>query len=312
MISVGKAHLYLLVVWLPVLQICCTPPPPPAGPTAPEPLSGVEDDALVVFAVAQQAAGRDGDPLEQPVLVPLVCRKPHGQLGRDQACLGVVPEGGELALEGGQRATPGARARPYCPGGGHRSQGLALDDTESEAGFAVWPPAALTRIRSLGRGASCRGWCSFVRSGHPRVPLTATLRRQLLAAARDQGLDAGHTDLELVQQVSLDLNRDGAPEQLYSVVVPDHQTEEYDFVFSALFLVAGGKQPAAAPRLLLRRDSHAVVLRGTMDLDRDRHQELWVLLNPAAGAGPSWAVLAVDQRASEVVGGHDCRQKHGR
>ena len=278
----------------------CTPPPPPPPPGPPVPLSGASGAALVLFAVAPRSAGRDGEPVDLPVLVPLVCRD-QSQLTGGMACMGMLPEGSTVALEGGERATPQMRARPHCQGRSARTDGLALEQP-TDAGFAIWPPAAHKAVQPVGRGAACRGWCRFDRTGHPRGRMMPALEQRLREAARRHGMASGSEKLQLVQQVTVDLDGDGVPEHLYSVAVSDEQTEEYDFSFSALFVVQGKK----SPRLLLRKDSHAVVVRGTVDLDRDGRRELWLLLSPTAGAGDSWVVLAWDRRSTEVIGSYWC------
>lgn len=215
--------------------------------------------------------------------------------------MGMLPEGSTVALEGGERATPQMRARPHCQGRSARTDGLALEQP-TDAGYAVWPPSARKAVQPVSRGAGCRGWCRFDRAGHPRGRMKPALERRLREAAQKHGMASGAEKLELIQEVTVDLDGDGAPEHIFSVAVSDPLTEEYDFSFSALFVVQGKKRP----RLLLRKDSHAVVVRGTVDLDRDGRRELWLLLSPTAGAGDSWVVLAWDRRATEVIGSYWC------
>ncbi len=289
----------------------CTPPPPPPPPGPPVPLSGSVGEATVVFAVAPRAVGRDGEPVDLQVLVPLACRD-QSQINGGMACLGMIPEESTVGLEGGDKVTPRMRARPHCQGRAQRTEGLVLEES-THAGHAVWPPSAHGIITPVGRGKGCRGWCRFGRAGHPRVRMKPALRQRLLRAARRHGLESGRQALQLVQVVTVDLDGDGAAERLYSVAVPDDDTEEYDFSFSALFVEPGvkaGKSTSAskAPRLrlMLRRDTHAVVLRGTLDLDKDGRQELWLLLSPTAGAGDSWVIMARDRRSTEVIGSYIC------
>ena len=278
----------------------CTPPPPPPSPGPPVPLSGAAGSAMVLFAVAPRAAGRDGTAVDLPVLVPLACRD-QSQLNGGTACLGMVPEGSTLGLSGGERVTPRMRARPHCPGRSARTEGLVLEQG-ADSGFAVWPPSAVMAVWTVRRGAGCRGWCRFGRAGHPRVRMKPALALRLRQAAQRHGLESGLENLELVQEVIVDLDGDGTPERLYSVAVADASTDSYEFSFSALFLVRKG----ARPRLLIRKDSHAVVLRGTVDLDRDGRKELWLLLSPTAGVEDSWMVLAWDRRSTEVMGAYWC------
>ena len=287
-----------------VALLACKPPPPLPPPGPPVPLSGASGAAMVLFAVAPRASGRDGEPVDLPVLVPLACRD-QSQLNGGRRCLGMIPEGATGGLEGGEKISPSMRARPYCQGRSARTEGLVLEQPV-DAGFAVWPPSALDAVKPVG-GKACRGWCRFGRTGHPRVRVKPAVRQRLLEAARDSGLESGSEVLEVVQQVTADLDGDGKAEQLYSVAVPDPETDEYDFSFSALFVISG----TGRPRRLLRKDSHAVVLRGTLDLDRDGRQELWLLLSPTAGAEDSWVVLARDRRSTEVIGAYQCFPRRG-
>ena len=146
----------ILTLTLLLLQ-ACTPPPPPPPPGPPVPLSGPAGEAMVVFAVAPRAVGRNGEPVDLQVLVPLACRD-QSQINGGMACLGMVPEESTIGLEGGDKVTPNMRARPYCQGRAQRMEGLVLEEP-TDAGHGVWPPSAHKAITAVGRGKGCRGWC---------------------------------------------------------------------------------------------------------------------------------------------------------
>lgn len=263
----------------------------------------------MLFVVLEQSEALNGQPLERQILVPLACHD-SGQLLGGQACRTLVARGRAVALEGGREVTPTRQGRPRCEGGVTREVGLLLAATSADtppwlqatvrAGYGVWPRSALERVWPTGRG--CRGWCSFRRTGHPRVRIAEALRGRLGQAARAAGLRDEAGGLEVLQEVAVDLDGDGAAERLYSVAVRDLEAAAYGFRFSALFLLGEG-----APRLLRRRDSDAIVVRGTTDLDGDGARELWLLLSPTGNDGVAHEVVALDGIRPAVIGRYACR-----
>ena len=54
-------------------------------------------------------------------------------------------------------------------------------------------------------------------------------------------------------------------------------------------------------------DSDAIVLRATLDLDRDGRRELWLLFVPTSGEGSGHAVISLGREGPEVIGSYFCR-----
>ncbi len=290
------------------------------GTTAPArraaPASADEDPApprrIALFTVVPQSVADDGRPVDLPALVPLACYE-EGRLAGGTLCLGMVPARTPLAMgEAGDRVVSAGRTRPHCEGEITRDVALGLADYEPGT-YAVWPAAAHREFSPVrpgaAAGASCQGWCSFDRTGHPRVRAPAALRsslsRTLAPLLKQAGLDADTEALQVVQQVEVDLDGDGAPERFTSVALPDAEQGEYAFAFSAL-LVANGKRPQE--RWVLRRqDTAAVVLRGTLDLDQDGTREMWLMLSPTSGGGEAHEVVTlVPGEQAALVGGYGC------
>jgi hypothetical protein len=267
----------------------------------------------VLFVVLEQSEAMNGQPLERQLLLPLACHE-AGQLLGGRACRELVARGRAVTLEGGREVTPTRPGRPRCEGVVSREVGLLLAAASADtppwlqatvrASYAVWPRSALERVWPTGRG--CRGWCSFRRTGHPRVRVAEALRGRLEQAARAAGLREGADGLEVLQEVGVDLDGDGAEERLFSVAVRDLEAADYAFRFSALFLLGEG-----APRLLRRRDSDAIIVRGTTDLDGDGTRELWLLLSPTGSDGIAHEIVALDGEPPAVIGRYACRPEPG-
>ena len=220
-------------------------------------------------------------------------------------CLGLIRDLGEVATPtSGVRVL--GRGRYGCPDSGREVEAL-VGEGPTPPSFAVWPRRALSRVTPVKAGApwqpsGCRGWCGFGRTGHPRVKLTPQRRARVVRAVTDAAGDEPGRDLEVLQEVTVDLDGDGADERVYSLAVADRQAEGYAFRFSGLFLERGGTLS-----LIRRADEDAVVLRGTLDLDGDGLRELWLLHAPTAGQGLTHALITLRTGHPEVIGRYDCR-----
>ncbi len=247
----------------------------------------------VLFIPASAAVDSEGQPFGGTVLVPLVCRH-EDQLKGGKACL--VARGAKVALDDGSEGEVGRPVQLNCGPVGGRIQAFPLKGVAGRVKFAVYPTDALAAVRSLDprkvrQQVFCKGWCTFGRTGHRRVKIERSQRRRLAAAVAV----AGHRDrgvkLEVVQHVELDLNDDGTPDQLWSVIVMSDDPQRYAFDFSALFLVDGGGP--GTPVLLYRKDTDAVVVRGLLDFEGRGNPLLWLLRSPAEESGPSHVILSV-------------------
>lgn len=303
-----RISLYLAGVWLAVILCpgCASGPTrsqQPAPPAAPaKELPG----ARVLFLVIPEVEGGDGLPEDRPVLMPLACQS-AGRIMGGQLCLGTLPNNAALALEGGEVVYAQGRSRPYCEGVISRSRGLALSSV-GYATYAVWPPEDLGQVHPTEAGppyrTTCRGWCNFGRTGHPRIKIPAPLKPRLSAALAAAKAGDSVEDAELVQTVDVDLDGDGTPERFYSVVIPDPGAEEYSFSFSALYLSWG--KGTGALRLVRRADHAAVVVRGTLDLDGDGTRELWLLLTPTSSTGVTHEIQIMVGGRARLIGGYQC------
>jgi len=259
----------------------------------------------VLFAVVPDTEDPAGQPQGRPALVPLACAD-QGQLAGGRPCLGLVPLGSEVALEGGRRVVADGRGIALCEEEAGRAVGLTLAGAVEGAGWAIWPPSALDRVKPARAAlpgdpaATCRGWCSFARTGHPRVRVTEEQRQRLAIAVARIAPELGRraARLQVVQEITLDMEGDGKPERIYSVVVMEPKAR-YAFALSAL-LLERGLQLA----LLRRQNSDAIVVRGTLDLDGDGGQELHLLLVPTAGAGSGQMLLTLDAGGRAGLVGH--------
>ncbi len=295
----------LIVLALQVLACATSQPPPSSDPTpaAPPP------PPAALFLVLEQP----GEGAPSSILVPLACYE-EGQLEGGRRCLGLIRRGSAITLEGGEQVRPTRRAPPRCEGMIVRSMGLSFEAPKIDsapwaprirASYGVWPRSAAAVVwptrRTKSKRASCRGWCTFGRTGHPRVAVADPERARLERAARRAGWRDDGGRLEVLQEVTVDLDRDGTPEQLYSTAVRDLDAADYAFGFSALSIARSG---GARIELLKRRDQDAITVRGTTDLDRDGKRELWLLFSATAGPGLTHQIVDAE---GALVGAYGCR-----
>jgi hypothetical protein len=303
-----------------LLALACAPrpavrsrPSPPPPTPSPEPKKRTSGSDRVFFVIVPQVEDLNGEAVDQPALVPLACVD-RGELRGGRGCLGLIPRGQQVLLEGSHRVAVAGRVRPHCEGEVSRAIGLALwSDPKEEVTYALWPADTKTTLQQIRRGApyepsNCRGWCSFERTGHPRVRISTEQRRWLAdtVARTAPELGAGQARaLEVAQLVTLDLDNDDKEDRIYAVSVVDRDADRYAFLFSAIYYVSGGSPDTLI--LLRRQDSDAIVLRGTLDLDRDGRRELWLMQIPTSGEGLGHAVLTLGREGPEVIGSHICR-----
>jgi hypothetical protein len=257
----------------------------------------------VFFVMAKAPVGRGGEAKPLGAAVPLACLY-RGELASGKRCLSLVPPGDPVVLNTAQQLRVKGQSRAFCDEQETDKAALILDGIAPGASHAVWPPSASDLVQPLD---TCRGWCTFHRTGHPRVKVSQEQHHLLSQAVSALVRSAEEPRIEVVQLVSVDLDGKGESDTLFSVVVRDQQVKSYAFAFSGLFLV-NGNQPNKVI-LLLRKDSDAIVVRGTMDLDRDGRRELWLLLNPTEAIGITHMIQHQVDGRPRIIGRYACFQQ---
>lgn len=265
------------------------PPPPPAsapaptpGPApAPEPPPPPTGRALLV-------ASEFG-------LSPLACFLDAGkQFASGADCLALAPTGTEVWLMSGGAAKVVGRAVANCPNAATPEPTLTIDaPPDALRGDAVVP-------------ASLKEALVYVT---PAVPADVDrdtpkeLRGRIAEAVRAAAPELKTIKVRVDQRVSVDLDGDGAGEDMVAVVVPgDPKDDEANFRFSGFFLVP----PAGAPVLLRSRADtrERYALLGAIDLDGDGARELY--LNTYGDDGFSLSLESRGKGGLETLGRWSC------
>lgn len=257
----------------------------------------------MLFVMAKTTVGLGGEVKSREAAVPLACLLGE-ELASGRRCLGLVHPGDPVALDTGQQLRVKGLGRAFCHEQATDNAALILDGVAPGARHAIFPPSASDLVQPP---ASCRGWCTFNRTGHPRVKVSREQRHLLGQAVSTLIRSAEEPRIEVVQLVVVDLDGKGAADTLFSVVVRDQEVKGYAFSFSGLFLVRGN-QPNKVT-LLHRKDSDAIVVRGTMDLNRDGQRELWLLLYPTEIVGITHLVQHLQDDRPLIFGRYACLQQ---
>ncbi len=250
------------------LMLACggeAPPPPaptPKAAPAPAPVKPAEPEMALhdrgrVFLVGGEVG-----------FVPLACSDKGGKKPerwkRGDDCIELLPVGATVRGEDGTPRKITGTAKDPCEG----KLAVTVEGTEEAwRGHATAPPVD-------------DAWVEVVTPTTPAeddAAAPAELRARLVAQVEKDipGLKA--KKLQVRQRAMLDLDKDGAPEQVLAVAVPgktDADGEE-TLAFAGLYVVAPGDAP---PRRLAGAAGGTVQYRvlGVLDLDKDGTLELWL------------------------------------
>lgn len=239
------------------------PPPTPKAAPAPAPAKAAEPEVALhdrgrVFLVGGEAG-----------FVPLACTdklgKPDERFKSGEACLALLPKGAQVRGEDGAARTLTGTAKDPCEGATAVTVEGAGDGVR---GFATAPPVD-------------GEWVELVPPTTPAEDDAAAppeLRAKVAAQVEKDhpGVKAAKK-LQVRQRALIDLDKDGAPEQVVAVAVPGAKNDDGDetLAFAGLYVVAAGEAP---PRELAGAAPGTVQYRvlGAVDLDEDGAPELWL------------------------------------
>ncbi len=244
---------------------CSEPTPPPAPKPAPAAAPAPAEPATP--APPPTPTGRAILVASEFGLSPVACFLDHTKaFAAGEACLPLAPTGAEVwMMSSAAAAKVTGRGTSECAGA-PREATLAVDvPRDSLRGEAVFPPALKDALQYTPASAP------------PDVDRAAPkeLRERVAAALAAAFPDAGKLAPRIDQTAALDLDGDGAPEQLVAASVPGDSGDDDAPLRVAALLLAQGDAPLA----LLRgrasgRERYHVV--GAVDLDADGRRELYL------------------------------------
>lgn len=253
-----------LLATLASLAACGDPAPPPASPPPaakpaepppppPEPPPPPTGRALWV-------AGEFG-------LSPVACFLDQTrQFAAGEACLALAPVGAEVALMSGQVARVTGRGQATCADATDEPTATIDAPRDRLRGEAVSPPALERELAYAPPTVPAEVDRAAPKELRERVAAALAAAFPALGPANKPRID---------QRAALDLDGDGAPEELIAASVPGPANDEdAPLRLSALLLAA-----AAGPPALLRGREHTrerYTVIGALDLDGDGARELYL------------------------------------
>lgn len=249
--------------------LACGGEPPPAPRAEAKPAPKPEPAPAAAPEVPLHERGRVFLVGGEVGFVPLACHERTAappRFATGEACVGLLPVGSLVrGLDGAARKVTGTGKDP-CEGG------VAITVEGSEEGWrghATAPPVD-------------DEWVEVVPPTTPAEADAAAppeLKKRLAAAIEQHhaGVKAGK--LQVRQRAIVDVDGDGAPEQVVAVAVPGPKSAdgEETLAFAGLYVVPANA-PDAAPRELAGAAPGTVqyTLLGALDLDKDGKPELWL------------------------------------
>jgi hypothetical protein len=249
--------------------LACGGEAPPALKVEPKPAPKVEPPAPVDPGLPLHERGRVFLVGGEVGYVPLACSDrgaaPPRRFAGGEACLGLLPAGSAVRGVDGEVRKVKGKAEDPCEGG----PAVTIEGApESWRGHATAPPVD-------------GEWVEVVPPTTPAeadAAASAELKAKLAAAIeKDHAGVKAVKKLQVRQRAIVDVDGDGAPEQVIAVVVPGPRSAdgEETLAFAGLYVVSTHEAPArklagAAPGAL------QYTVLGALDLDRDGKPELWL------------------------------------
>ena len=257
-----------------LLYLACGESAPPAPTAAASPTATAP---APVVAPPAKPHGRVFLAASEAGLIPIACHEAHvPKFSTGDACLALVAVGSELRLESGALAKVTGTGPAPCGGG----QALVVDTPpEALRGHATAPPDP-----------------GFVETVPPSNPAEAVasapeglLGRVAAVVATDYPALGDAKALQLQQWSEIDLDGDGKPEGLASVMLPAVGGEDdAPPAFAGVYLVPSGE--GGRPRKIKGEPGSGLqfMILGAVDLDADGRPELW--LNSYDDDGFAWSI----------------------
>jgi hypothetical protein len=228
-------------------------------------------------------------------LIPIGCfHKDRKKLGSGKDCSAIVKAGDEVYLKSNsteQLDKLGGPKGPLCePGGGGTPASWSVPAVDAGAPFdyAVFPKSLARQLHMMSEDT----W------NEKKPSLAAEDLAAITAIAKVEG------ELTIRQVALHDLDGDNAAEKIVSVFqINPKDSERFSY---AGVLVARGSAPGTWFEVEgARNDTQNYTVRAAVDLDGDRHQELWINAVLTDGAGGD-RVVRVTASGGDPLGKWSC------
>ncbi len=212
-------------------------------------------------------------------LLPLACFvKDDGKLQAGVDCLDLMKAGEKARVTSGDTATTmevGERVEPQCQVGSGKTIALAAEGLADGPNYkyGTWPPSGLKTVTLV----------SEETIAPHQTQLDDEQKTKLLAAIKKDWAGASG-EVEAHQVAEIDLDGKDEKDRIFAAYIPHPRMSE-QYAWSGIFLAPGGDLDALV--LLDKSNSKRDVfeVRGTLDLDGDGTQELWMRMFFDEGGG---------------------------
>jgi hypothetical protein len=268
-----------------------------------EKAEGDEGEASLVVAEGEDAVEGPVPPetsmvfyVVEGALLPIGCfDKEQGKLLSGAPCLQMAPAGEEARLSSVDSAfnrSIGEPTEPQCMAGSGRNVALSVEVSDSaNFKYAAWPPSTLKAVK----------WVPEDTTSPRATRLADDESEKLLAAMRKHG---GRGDEVRAHQVAeVDVDVDGKKDKVYAVFIP-HPTLSEQYNWSGIFWAKDGDLDNLVLLEQSRSKKDVFEVRGTLDLDGDETNELWLRMIFAEGAGDR--ILQIEAGKPKALGAWTC------
>lgn len=201
-------------------------------------------------------------------LYPLACfDKASKKLAHGETCLKMVPTGTDVRVASKFSSfakKAGDLAEPQCLAGAGKKVAIAVEGITEGADFVygTWPPSVVKLVTLAADDTTSPA----------KTQVGDDPKAKIVAAAKAAG---GEGDLQINQVAELDLDGDGKKEMIVAAFIPDPGSDE-SYRWSGLMVAPAGD--LAKLQLVEKNRGRPDVfeVRGTVDLDGDKHAELWL------------------------------------
>jgi len=258
-----------------------------------------DDGGEATLQVADGDAGVEGPvPPEtsavffgvEGALYPLACYdKDSKKLIAGDACLKMVPPGTDVRIASKFSSftkKAGDLTEPQCLAGAGKKVAIAVEGITEGADFVygTWPLAAIKLVTRAADESTTPA----------KTQLGDDKQAKVAAAVKAAG---GNGDPQINQVAEIDLDGDGKKEMIIAAYIPDPRSDE-NYSWSGLMVApAGDLAKLGVVEKNTNGKPDVFELRGTIDLDGDKHAELWLRRQSQdgsagdrmyAGSGAQW------------------------
>lgn len=227
-------------------------------------------------------------------LLPLACfDKDKKKVESGDACLDLVPKDGTLrvsSVDSEYNKPVGERVEPNCTAGSGKKNALAIEGMSDAANykFGAWPPSGIKTVTIVPDETTDDG--SLQLSDDEKAALAKAI-----------GKDAEAIEPHQIAEVDTDGN--DKKDKIYSIYIADPKVSE-QYAWSGILLAPDDDLAKLVLLETSRSKKDVYEVKGTLDIDGDKHPELWMRQVFAEGSGDR--LVKVTEKGADPIGKWSC------